>query len=109
MDIKYKHHREVEYENFLNTLDCMDIDYSDIPETKLKELSDELYDVLANDELYNEIYNNTACRIYSDYARDKTKEPQKAINVSFGDVPTVSGDTNSFENYVPSDNILKAV
>ena len=60
---KYEIAREIRIENFKNAMECMDFSPDDYTEKELEEMFDTFEDLLANDDTYNSIYNETLCYI----------------------------------------------
>ena len=55
---KYQIAKEVEKEDTLNAIDCLGYDTSRLSNDELEVINDELQNVLANDDVYNAIYND---------------------------------------------------
>ena len=56
---KYEIAKEVRIENFKNAMECMDFSPEDYTEKELADMFDTFEDLLANDDTYNSIYNET--------------------------------------------------
>ena len=54
---KYEIAKEVEKEDTLNAIDCLGYDTSCLSNDELEIINDELQNALANDDVYNAIYN----------------------------------------------------
>lgn len=54
---KYKVAREVDVEDFVNSLECLGFDWALLSYDERKELLDEFQNALANDDTYNACYN----------------------------------------------------
>lgn len=54
---KYEIAKEVEQEDTLNAIECLGYDTSRLSNSELAIINDELQDALANDDIYNTIYN----------------------------------------------------
>lgn len=54
---KYEIAKQVEQENTLNAIECLGYDTSRLLNDELAIINDELQDALANDDIYNTIYN----------------------------------------------------
>lgn len=54
---KYEIAKEVEQENTLNAIEYLGYDTSRLSNDELAIINDELQDALANDDIYNTIYN----------------------------------------------------
>lgn len=57
LDDKYKVAKEVDMEDFVNALDCLDFDWVALSYDEQKELLDIFQTALANDDTYNACYN----------------------------------------------------
>ena len=55
---KYKIAKQVEQEDTLNAIDCLGYDTSRLSNDELEIINDELQNTLANDDVYNAIYND---------------------------------------------------
>lgn len=55
---KYKIAKQVEIEDFKNAMENMGYNPDNYTEEQIEEMFDEFEDLLANDDGYNEIYNN---------------------------------------------------
>ena len=56
---KYEIAREVRIEDFKNAMECMDFSPDDYTEKELVEMFNTFEDLLANDDTYNRIYDET--------------------------------------------------
>lgn len=56
---KYEVAKMVALEEFMNCMENMDFNPSNYTEEQIKEMFDEFEDRLANDDVYNGIYNET--------------------------------------------------
>ena len=54
---KYEIAKQVEQEDTLNAIECLGYDTSRLSNDELAIINDELQDALANDDIYNTIYN----------------------------------------------------
>jgi hypothetical protein len=54
---KYEIAKEIEQEDTLNAIECLGYDTSRLSNDELAIINDELQDALANDDIYNAIYN----------------------------------------------------
>lgn len=54
---KYDIAKQVEQEDTLNAIECLGYDTSRLSNDELAIINDELQDALANDDIYNTIYN----------------------------------------------------
>lgn len=54
---KYEIAKQVEQEDTLNAIECLGYDTSRLSNDELEIINDELQDALANDDIYNTIYN----------------------------------------------------
>lgn len=54
---KYEIATQVEQEDTLNAIECLGYDTSRLSNDELAIINDELQDALANDDIYNTIYN----------------------------------------------------
>lgn len=54
---KYEIAKQVEQEDTLNAIDCLGYDTSRLSNDELEIINDELQNALANDDVYNAIYN----------------------------------------------------
>lgn len=54
---KYEIAKQVEQEDTLNAIECLGYDTSRLSNDELAVINDELQDALANDDIYNTIYN----------------------------------------------------
>lgn len=54
---KYEIAKQVEQEDTLNAIECLEYDTSRLSNDELAIINDELQDALANDDIYNTIYN----------------------------------------------------
>lgn len=54
---KYEIAKKVEQEDTLNAIECLGYDTSCLSNDELTIINDELQDALANDDIYNTIYN----------------------------------------------------
>lgn len=54
---KYEIAKQVEQEDTLNAIECLGYDTSRLSNDELAIINDELQDTLANDDIYNTIYN----------------------------------------------------
>lgn len=59
MKNKYQIAKEVEQEDTLNAIDCLGYNTSRLSNDELEIIHNELQDALANDDMYNSIYNDT--------------------------------------------------
>ena len=55
---KYKIAKQVEQEDTLNAIECLGYDTSRLSNDELEVINSELQDALANDDMYNSIYND---------------------------------------------------
>lgn len=55
---KYQIAKEVEQEDTLNAIECLGYDTSRLSNDELEVINSELQDTLANDDMYNSIYND---------------------------------------------------
>lgn len=55
---KYEIAKQVEQEDTLNAIECLGYDTSRLSNDELEIINDELQDALANDDVYNAIYND---------------------------------------------------
>lgn len=60
---KYKVAREVDMEDFVNALDCLGFDWGALSYDQQKQLLDEFQNKLAEDDVYNQCYNEDLCEI----------------------------------------------
>ena len=60
---KYEIAREVAIEDFKNAMEGMDFSTDDYTEKELAEMFDTFEDLLANNDTYNSIYNETLCYV----------------------------------------------
>ena len=58
MKNKYQIAKEVEQEDTLNAIECLGYDTSRLSNDELEVINSELQDTLANDDMYNSIYND---------------------------------------------------
>ncbi len=58
MKNKYQIAKEVEQEDTLNAIECLGYDTSRLSNDELEVINSELQDALANDDMYNSIYND---------------------------------------------------
>lgn len=58
MKNKYQIAKEVEQEDTLNAIDCLGYNTSRLSNDELEIIHNELQDALANDDMYNSIYND---------------------------------------------------
>ncbi len=58
MKNKYEIAKQVEQEDTLNAIECLGYDTSRLSNDELEIINDELQDALANDDVYNAIYND---------------------------------------------------
>lgn len=56
---KYEIAKKVRIEEFVNCMENMDLNPDDYTEEQIKEMFEEFEDRLANDDIYNGIYNET--------------------------------------------------
>lgn len=56
---KYQIAKEVELEDFKNAMEIMDFKPDDYTQAEIEEMFEEFMDRLANDDVYNGIYNDT--------------------------------------------------
>lgn len=56
---KYEIAKKVRIEEFVNCMENMDLNPDDYTEEQIKEMFEEFEDRLANDDVYNGIYNET--------------------------------------------------
>ena len=54
---KYEIAKKVEQEDTLNAIECLGYDTSRLSNNELAVINDELQDALANNDIYNTIYN----------------------------------------------------
>lgn len=54
---KYEIAKKVEQEDTLNAIECLGYDTSRLSNDELEVINSELQDALANDDMYNSIYN----------------------------------------------------
>ena len=54
---KYLIAKQVEQEDILNAIECLGYDTSRLSNDELEVINSELQDALANDDMYNSIYN----------------------------------------------------
>lgn len=62
---KYEITKQVELEDFMNCMENMDFNPDNFTEEQIKEMFEELEDRLANDDIYNGIYNETLYSVVS--------------------------------------------
>lgn len=55
---KYQIAKQVEQEDTLNAIECLGYDTSRLSNDELEIINDELQNTLANDDVYNAIYND---------------------------------------------------
>lgn len=55
---KYEIAKKVEQEDTLNAIECLGYDTSRLSDDELEVINSELQDALANDDMYNSIYND---------------------------------------------------
>lgn len=55
---KYLIAKQVEQEDTLNAIECLGYDTSRLSNDELEVINSELQDALANDDMYNSIYND---------------------------------------------------
>lgn len=55
---KYEIAKQVEQEDTLNAIECLGYDTSRLSNDKLEIINDELQNALANNDVYNAIYND---------------------------------------------------
>lgn len=55
---KYQIAKQVEQEDTLNAIECLGYDTSRLSNDELEVINDELQNTLANDDVYNAIYND---------------------------------------------------
>ena len=60
---KYEIAREVRIEDFKNAMECMDFSPDDYTEKELVEIFNTFEDLLANNDVYNDIYSETLCYV----------------------------------------------
>ena len=60
---KYEIAKKVRIENFTNCMENMGFNPDDYTEEQILEMFDEFEDLLANDDVYSGIYNETLCSI----------------------------------------------
>ena len=65
MKNKYQIAKEVEQEDTLNAIDCLGYNTSRLSNDELEIIHNELQDALANDDMYNSIYNDALQDILS--------------------------------------------
>lgn len=58
MKNKYEIAKQVEQEDTLNAIECLGYDTSRLSNDELEVINSELQDALANDDMYNSIYND---------------------------------------------------
>lgn len=58
MKNKYQIAKEVEQEDTLNAIECLGYNTSRLSNDELEVINSELQDALANDDMYNSIYND---------------------------------------------------
>lgn len=58
MKTKYQIAKEVEQEDTLNAIECLGYDTRRLSNDELEVINSELQDALANDDMYNSIYND---------------------------------------------------
>lgn len=62
---KYEIAKMVAIEEFVNCMENMDFNPDDYTEEQIREMFDEFEDLLANDDVYNGIYNETLYQVVS--------------------------------------------
>ena len=55
--------RESDVQDFENALECLGYKTEEISRNKLAQMNNEVQDRLANDDVYNQIYNNVVCDV----------------------------------------------
>lgn len=55
--------KESDIQDFENALECLGYKTEEISRNKLIRMNDEVQDRLANDDVYNQIYNNVVCDV----------------------------------------------
>ena len=53
--------KESDVQDFENALECLGYKTEEISRDKLVQMNNEVQDRLANDDIYNQIYNNVVC------------------------------------------------
>lgn len=62
---KYGIVKEVDKEDFINSLKCLEINWNKIDQDELEELFDDFQNSLAEDDVYNQCYNNDLYELIS--------------------------------------------
>lgn len=55
--------KESDVQDFKNALECLGYKTEEISYNKLERMNNEVQDRLANDDVYNQIYNNVVCDV----------------------------------------------
>ena len=55
--------KESDIQDFENALECLGYKTEEISRDKLAQMNNEVQDRLANDDVYNQIYNNVVCDV----------------------------------------------
>ena len=55
--------KESDIQDFENALECLGYKTEGISHNKLAQMNNEVQDRLANDDVYNQIYNNVVCDV----------------------------------------------
>ena len=55
--------KESDVQDFENALECLGYKTEEISHDKLTRMNNEVQDRLANDDIYNQIYNNVVCDV----------------------------------------------
>lgn len=63
LDDKYEVAKEVDMEDFVYALDCLGFDWISLSYDEQKQLLDEFQNKLAEDDVYNQCYNEDLCEI----------------------------------------------
>lgn len=71
---KYKIAKNVEFENFKNAMECLDHSPADYSGDDLYEMLNDLNDKLANDDVYNAIYNEVLGEVIKSHEKVNSVE-----------------------------------
>ena len=55
--------KELDVQDFENALECLGYKTEEISRDKLAQMNNEVQDRLANNDVYNQIYNNVVCDV----------------------------------------------
>jgi len=70
---KYTIAKNVDIEDFKNTLGCIDCDFEGLSDAEIESMYDDFNELLANDDTYSSIYGETARQAFEEFMENRDK------------------------------------